>query len=264
MKITTCAALAVLLLVFAFSARAQEPDQLKLLTYNLHSETRVLDPMVDVIRAADADVVGMVEVMPQTWRHFEQVFSETYPYHVGEAGSGLLILSKYAIVDQQDYTPDGKRLLRAVIQISDRPFTVFEVYPYNPLSDAGYNADDRSALISFVLDQAAQATGPVIMMGDFNMEQWSDDYETLAADYVDSYRDLYPDKAGLTFPDYSTPQARVNLHFPSWSPLLLRLDYVFHDPAFTTRDAEVWPTSGGSDHRPLFVTLGLPAEAEPS
>ena len=255
------AVLALMLLLFVGSVQAQEPESLRLLTYNLHSETRVLDPMIEVIRAADADVVGMVEVMPQTWARFEQEFSEIYPYHVGEARSGLLLLSKYAIVDQQDYTPDGTRLLKAVIQIADRPFTVFEVYPYNPLSDEGYDAADRSALINFVLEEAAQASSPVVMMGDFNMEEWSDDYDLLAADYVDSYRDLWPEKAGLTFPDYSTPQAKVNLHFPSWSPLLLRLDYVFHDPAFTTREAEVWPTSGGSDHRPLFVTLDLPPES---
>jgi endonuclease/exonuclease/phosphatase family metal-dependent hydrolase len=122
----------------------------------------------------------------------------------------------------------------------------------------GYDSAERSRQIEFLLAQAAEETNPVIMLGDFNTEEWSDDYAALTVDYVDAFRSLHPDALGPTFPDYSTAQSRTNMHFPRWTPPILRIDYVFHDPAITPLEARVWPTSGGSDHRPLFVRLGLP------
>ncbi len=37
----------------------------------------------------------------------------------------------------------------------------------------------------------------------------------------------------------------------------LRLDYIFHNAYFHPLHASVWPTAGGSDHRPVFAVLAL-------
>jgi len=45
-------------------------------------------------------------------------------------------------------------------------------------------------------------------------------------------------------------------HIPC-SPSLVRIDYVFHSDKFTAINADVLRSTGGSDHRPLVVTLAL-------
>ncbi len=63
---------------------------------------------------------------------------------------------------------------------------------------------------------------------------------------------------GFTFPeaDPVTPTTQEIRRIVQ-VPLLLRLDYVFHNDAFQPLEARVWPESGGSDHHPLYVRLAL-------
>ncbi len=73
---------------------------------------------------------------------------------------------------------------------------------------------------------------------------------------------------GFTLPDYSHPQAfAFAVRLPDWLklpwlpvPLLTRIDYVFHDESFDSIEAKVWPTSGGSDHRPVLARLAFPSQ----
>lgn len=261
-QIPVIAALLVLL-VLPLGAQSQEPLELSLLTYNMHSETSILDPMIAIIREAEADIVNLVEVRPETYAHFQAEFSADYAYIVGpppdQPWRPLMLMSRYEVLEYHYYPTDNMRLLRAVIEVGSQQITVFSAYPDNPTGNGTYDSNVRNHQITYLLEQVAQETGPVIMLGDFNTEEWSDDYEALTVDYIDAFRSLHPEALGATFPDYSTPQSRVNIHLPRWTPLILRIDYVFHDPTITALDARVWPDSGGSDHRPLFVRVSLPS-----
>jgi vancomycin resistance protein VanJ len=252
----------LLLLVLGYIGQAQDAPELRLLAYNLHNERELLDPMVAVIREADADVVGLAETTIEAFARFEQEFAGDYPYRTANPRTDVAMLSKYEIVEQQFYPPEKIHLLRTVLDVDGLRVTVFVVHPTSP-GNTNYDFDPRGEEIAFLMEQVALETQPVILLGDFNTEEWSQDYDAIAATLIDSYRDLYPDTAGPTYPDYSTPQSRVHARLPRWTPLILRIDYVFHDPAFTTLEAQVWPNSGGSDHRPLFVRLGLPLETLP-
>lgn len=91
------------------------------------------------------------------------------------------------------------------------------------------------------------------MLGDFNMTDLDENYRRITTNYQDAFREVGWG-LGFTNPDWSTGQAREGLPF---IPLYQRIDYVFYNQAFTALDARVWPSSGGSDHRPLYVVLAF-------
>lgn len=235
-------------------------DDLRLLTFNLHAEQTILDPMVAVLDAADADVVALQEVSQVAYDRFEAEFADRYPYRVAGLSGGrwanLAIFSRHQIVTHTVWPVSEMRLIRAVLDVSGAPITVFNAHPTSPGS-TNYDFDPRSRQIAFLLEQTRLETNPVILMGDFNTEEWSDDYAALTAEYTDTFRTLHPNRLGATYPDYSQPQAQVYARLPRWTPPVLRIDYIFHDATFETVEARVWPDSGGSDHRPLLAVVRL-------
>jgi len=109
----------------------------------------------------------------------------------------------------------------------------------------------RNREIDDILSRLENEAPPVILAGDFNMPDRSDDYRKISARFIDSYR-AAGWGLGLTFP-YSPGDHPVTQYL-RLTPLL-RLDYVFHSAEWTTITARVWPDSGGSDHLPVYVAL---------
>lgn len=76
---------------------------------------------------------------------------------------------------------------------------------------------------------AANDSGPLMIVGDFNMTDQSADYGQITARYADTYREIGWGM-GFTFPDFSTlsaiPGSVSGLGFIR---PLARIDYVFHD-----------------------------------
>lgn len=242
-------------------ATAPQPLQpgantLRLLTYNLHAEITHLEPMIEVIRAADADIIATQETSPEMNEAFRTELSDLYPHRAenleGGRWNGQVILSRYPILVMQLWE-QPHRLLSARIDLGTVQITIFNVHPTSPGS-TGMNTRRRSRNISFALEQAEAVTDPVILMGDFNLEEWSEDYSTIAALYTDAFATV-GEGTGLTYPDYSTEQSRVNHRLPVFTPLILRLDYIFHSAFFIPESAAVWSESGGSDHRPVVAVL---------
>jgi endonuclease/exonuclease/phosphatase family metal-dependent hydrolase len=249
----------LLILLLTAQTTPAEPE-LRLLTHNLHSETRFLDPMVAVIRDADADVVALQECTLAAYERFEAEFAEEYPYRyasvAGQRFSSLALLSRYEILEEETLPVEQMRLLRVVLDVAGRPVTVFNAHPANP-GLAQYDSEPRHEDLLFLLEQTALESNPVIVMGDFNTQEFSEDYDLVAAQFIDSFRELHPEDLGATFPDYSQPQALVNAWLPRWTPPILRIDYVWHDASFAAQEVYVWPESSGSDHRALFARLRL-------
>ena len=125
------------------------------------------------------------------------------------------------------------------------------------MANDGFSTRPRGQEIDSVLEQAAQDTGAVLIMGDFNMTDQNEDYQRITARFGDSFRAVGRGM-GFTFPDLSTFQS-----LPDYWPLpvrlfpFLRLDYVFHNASFRPITAHIWPNAGGSDHRPVWVELAL-------
>jgi vancomycin resistance protein VanJ len=248
---------------------APETPTLTVMTYNLHAETDVLEPMLRLIRESGADVVVLQEMSLPMSRRIEQDLADVYPYralHPIEENvyNGRGVLSRYPIIDDYAwryfYYRYGIRLQRVEMDINGAAVTLYNLHAtpaYESWRPYDYTARKRQ--IREMVDYAAQDNGAVILSGDFNATELSDDYQfVLNSGYRDAYREAGYG-LGWTGGDFSTPQSRGRLRSLGTIPFipLKRIDYVFHNEELQTLEAHVWPDSGGSDHRPLWVKLAL-------
>ena len=252
--------------------------ELSVLTYNLHAEWSQFEPMAALIREANADVVALQELGAPAAQYFAERLSELYPYQALHTDSqefiiGQGVLSRYPIVEDR-YLTEKYGQQRTVLDVGGRRVVLYNVHPTAPFARQSgtlvFDAQDRGASLHSVLELAARETDPLILAGDFNMTDRTADYARVTERYRDAFRQT-GQGLGFTLPDYSTPQAfAFAVRLPDWLklswlpvPLLTRIDYVFHNEAFASLDAKVWPTSGGSDHRPVFARLALLEDGEP-
>jgi endonuclease/exonuclease/phosphatase (EEP) superfamily protein YafD len=250
---------------------APQVSDFHVLTYNLHAEPVRLQPMLDVIRNAKADIVALQELSPQMAAALAAQLKGAYPYqalHIDDDSPllGQGVLSRYPIVED-DYWQISLGHQRVKIDRNGTALVLYNVHPVHPfLLHDGYlfNMQPHRTEVDEILRRAAQDTGTVIIAGDFNMTDQADDYRRLAQQYRDAYRAVGWG-LGLTFPDCSyacTVPVNSALLKLVGRPLA-RIDFIFHSDDLRPLSARVWPTSGGSDHRPVLVEFaaGSPDEA---
>lgn len=229
-----------------------ETTSLTLLTFNLHAGRTRLQPLVNLIRDADADVVTLQELSPDAARVFADELADRYPYRAlhpdrRSAVYGQGVLSKFPI-GEDTYWQSGLGHQRITLDVGGRRVVLYNVHPYNPFvfTDEGmaFDPQRRARAVEDILQHASADAGPLILAGDFNMTDQTGVYQQVASRYRDTFREVGWG-LGLTFPN--------NTALPS----LARIDYVFHDDTVQSVAARAWPTSGGSDHRPVWVRLSL-------
>ena len=231
----------------AHAATAGQP--LTLLTYNLHGnwQPQGPDPVVAVVKQADADVVTLQELSPNV----AQAMQSLYPYHALHTNKDALVLgqgvlSRYPILED-NYWVMGLGMQRVVLDVHGTHVTLYNVHLRNPfVSNSRINVALREWALDDLLSRTAKEKGPLIIAGDHNMTDMTNSYKRMSALYHDTFREV-GSWLGLTYP--------ADWRF---APPLARIDYVFHDDSIQSIAAHVWPTSGGSDHRPVWTQLSLP------
>lgn len=248
---------------------ADAPADLRVLTFNIHKEVAGIDSMINLIRSADADVVLLQEVSAPAVRRLKMVLDSTFPhqnYRVNEdyPSAGMGIASRYPLENAEYWRnkdiPNALGNQRAEITVNGRRIAVYNVHPVHPgMVGEVWDARPRSLEIEWLTTRIESdvASGLAVLAGgDFNLTDQNDDYARLAAVMTDAFRAV-GSGFGYTFPDWSSPQARPEGISIPWPVPLARLDYVF-TAGLTPLTAEVFPTSAGSDHRPLYVRLAVP------
>jgi|GEM_PF-228181 len=247
-------------------------------THNLLARNRTPERILDVIRDISADVVALQEVSVAFERRLQTL--DEYPYMAihGTADDGTLrmretmgqgILSRYPILEDDfwsyDFLPIPLSHQRVVIDVDGQKIVIYNVHPTHPgmTGNAFFDVSFRKQEYADLLSRIQSETLPVIMMGDFNLTDLSFEYSQIAAQLTDTHREI-GQGLGYTFPDFREAYIVDSMeiipeNFPEHlpTPLLMRLDYVFHSEEFSGVSAYVYHTSGGSDHRPLVVTLAL-------
>jgi vancomycin resistance protein VanJ len=240
---------------------ASSMSQLTLLTYNLASRDQNLEEAIIIIREANADIVNLQELSEGAAVRFSADFASEYPYQAlhpqtGEPIPGQGILSRYPIT-ADEYWRIHLGHQRVQIDMNSTTITVYNPHPIQPLVRDGFAL--RTEEITDLLARAEGDAGPLILAGDFNMTDQSEDYGRVASRYTDAYREAGWG-LGLTFPANAPYFQTIPFQIPGPPWPLVRIDYIFHNSFFQALEAQVWPTSGGSDHRPLFARLALVSE----
>lgn len=241
----------------------ENAQKITFFTYNMQAEEDLLDPMVENIRNSQADVVALQEFSTKAAEKFEAELADLYPYRAlhpepSTPYQGRGLLSKYPITADYSWPvefPIPFRLQRAEIDVNGMPITIFNMHvqALYPIFNGPYDVQPRKEQIAELLRMAGETEGPVIMLGDFNTTDMDENYAHITAQFHDSFREVGWGM-GFTNPDWQHDNPRKG---PSFVPMFQRIDYVFYDDSFQAVEARVWSSSGGSDHRPLYVVLAL-------
>jgi vancomycin resistance protein VanJ len=240
------------------AVEASSGTPLSAATYNIISLTSDPQRVRAEIAALDADIVGLEELGPVHAQVFAADLAQAYPYQVTYPNpqvAGVGLLSRYPIIEENMFRPlpDSMYCLRAVVDVDGAPVTVYVVHPRPPQwarSPFTYDDDLRNAEIAVLVDDyLAHESGPLIVVGDFNMTDQSDAYHQMNDRLHDAFREAGRGM-GFTFP--ASIRSTIRLF-----PPLLRIDYVWHSDQFTVRAVAVAGDSGTSDHHPVVARLVL-------
>jgi vancomycin resistance protein VanJ len=235
------------------------PDSaIRVATFNVISISSDPQRISDVIKSLDADLIGIEELGPVHADQFARDLSDVYPYqalHPLLPVHGVGLLSRFPILEEEVIRPlpDSMLCMRALVDMNGVQVTVYVVHPSPPqnvLIPVTYDDSRRDTELSILYNEYLRhETGPLIVVGDFNMTDQSDAYHQIDDLLYDSFRQA-GHGMGFTFPDQIHSTVRL-------LPLLLRIDYVWHDNHFTAYRAYVGSDSGTSDHRPVVAELSL-------
>jgi endonuclease/exonuclease/phosphatase (EEP) superfamily protein YafD len=233
-----------------------EAMRLRILTFNIGSKVDDYPCMIGLIRSVDADIVAVQELLSAPAAELSAGLADIYPYQalnpVDIFAGGVGIFSRYPVVDDKYLSDMSLGGQRTRLALSDnRAITLLNVHPVSPRILASYNSSRRSQEIDFLLDVAAQENNPVLLSGDFNLTDLTDDYGKISPFYGDAFKDAGTG-FGTTFPNLGKFARPLQL-----VPSLIRIDYVFFSAEWVALDAYVLPDSAGSDHYPLFAELAL-------
>ena len=255
------------------SPPAQPVSILTVMTLNVLALNPEHDDLAAAIGIEDPDVVALQELEPDAAADLAQALDERYPYRAlqTETKRGAGVLSRYPLGDVEAFrlSEGGNWSQRMVVDAPIGGVTLFNVHPAVPRlvwSERGlgplrlligYDTERRSAEVGRLTELVDTVRGPLLVMGDFNMTEYSRDYRRVAERLADAYPAVTPG-FGHTFPRLGS--------FPSALPApwpVVRLDYVWHSAELRPLSAHVGP-SGKSDHHPVVVRLAPAASFRPS
>ncbi|MFN7144635.1 MAG: endonuclease/exonuclease/phosphatase family protein [Myxococcota bacterium] len=226
---------------------------LDVLTYNVNFE--LLDARtIDAIAEADADVVFLQETTPAWEAAVRARLAGTYPhitFRDHPPDGGMAVLARHAFTTTA-WVPSPVGSFPAWCLAVDTPLgplRALHVHLHPPLDDGGLltgyftTGDDRRAELEAFL--GCFDGPPDLAVGDFNEGEGDAVDLLVAAGLVD---------AASTFP----PPARTWAYGTRFGELEGRPDHVFVGGGLVPTAVEVREV-GGSDHRPLRVTLARAA-----
>ena len=243
---------------------AASGSSMTVMTLNVLYENPKHAELAAAIEAEDPDIVALQELEADAAADLAGALGPRYPHRalhpVPESGAG--VLSRYPLRDVEAFQlSDGRHWAqRMTVDAPGGALTLFNIQlplPRFVWSEQrlgpfrlpiGYDSEPRSAEIRRLTDLLDAVAGPVLVMGDFNMSEYSPDYRRMRARLGDAYRAVGRG-FGHTFPRLGSFPRRLPAPWP-----LLRLDYVWHSAELRPLSAHVGP-SGRSDHYPVVVRL---------
>jgi endonuclease/exonuclease/phosphatase family metal-dependent hydrolase len=221
-------------------------EALRVMTYNIQqgfdAGGRVdLEGQLAVIRRVDPDVLGLQESdtarIANGNRDSVRYFAANlnmYSYYGPSTTTGtfgIALLSKYPIEDARTFfmqsIGEQTAAIQAKITANGRTYRVFVTH----LGNGGPMIQLQNVL------ERIQGMENVIIMGDFNFEQESEQYRLITSSLSDSWLLRWPD--GRHSPGADLPE---------------RIDYIFVSPGTVVSEAEYMPDRA-SDHPSLYAVV---------
>ena len=247
--------------------QSDNPSQtLTVMTYNVLGLHDFAEPIIDVIREVDADIVCLQEVNPRLAAALQDALIDVYPFQIAdpqEDYDGMATISKYPLQLTGEQFPSrwmGVPQIMA-LDFQGQPITLvnFHTHPYTFRSGEAfrYFNNRRHAQAQILANFAEEIETPLILAGDANDTSLSETYKIIThSPLKDAWREA-GFGLGNTFPGSDIPGSsrRVGpLILPQW---MTRIDHIFVSPHWEIISANVAPFDGISDHRGVVAELVL-------
>jgi endonuclease/exonuclease/phosphatase family metal-dependent hydrolase len=224
-----------------------------------------------IIVDSDADIVILQEITSKYIHEYSNNLRDLYPYqtygpfHDEKEKVGMGILSRYPVVEFQDFKLDEQSLVnqqRVAIDFDGDYVVIYNVHltfpwigikrdPFIALLPIPFFDDHtRHKEIEQLCSMIQNERAPVVLAGDFNMTDRSSDYAHLSKLMTDAHK-IYDTHPKVTWPANRTP----SLYIPFAKPFI-RIDYVFYSEDFRVKSALALHKTG-SDHLPLLTELEI-------
>ncbi|MGD1715785.1 endonuclease/exonuclease/phosphatase family protein [Dapis sp. BLCC M172] len=248
---------------------AVNAQPLKIFSLNNSWHKTEPETLVERIKQEKPNIVFLQEI---TRNHIRKSFPKLkaeYPDQTSDdlKGYRAAILSKYPIEFKENLHLAGHSEVqqRAIIKINQQLIVVYNIQTISPwirlrkilpfLTIPVYEFSERTAEIQDLIERLKKESLPIIVAGDFNMSEQSQDYYYLTQVLTDSWK-VSGIGFGLTWPagwrlDFLIPNSTWKLDYP-----LFRIDYIWYSNHWVSKSAEVLSTTG-SDHLPLVAELVL-------
>ncbi|MEG4214584.1 endonuclease/exonuclease/phosphatase family protein [Microcoleus sp. Pol14C6] len=242
---------------------------IKILSHNLSWHKTQSPTLFKLIQKQKPDIIFLQEIVR---KHTERAFTwlkADYPYQIGTPPVG--ILSKYPIVSSEILHLAGhpETQQRAIIKFNEQEVVIYNMQATGPwlklskkwrfLKVPVYKYDKRSPEIQDLVQRVERETLPVIVAGDFNMTDETQDYDRVQKVMQDSFR-----KSGLgfgfTWPHgwelkFLVKRSNWRLNYP-----VFRIDYIWYSKHWAAKSSSVLKATE-SDHLPVGAELILLKEA---
>ncbi len=229
----------------AESAAKETGGRLTVVTCNLLYEMREPGRMIELLGAADADVIVLLEFTPGWDREMGRELWGRYPYRVAEAMEGpfgICLASRVPLSGAKvEHDPGGFPCVAAVVEVRGMRVGLLGVHPMPPMRPDGY-AMWREGFASWPGMLARLGVSERVVVGDFN-----------ATPFCRTFRGFV---AGQGLRETSRGYGLESTWFPGRLPWGLPLDHVLVSKGLRVRGYEVGPEAG-SDHRWVRVELGV-------
>lgn len=190
----------------------------------------------EALLGRDVDVLVTVEVQSAAWRPLLGASALPYGVFDGELG----VRSRYPV---SLLAPGGlprSRLIRVRVDAPRAPFVLYVTHGLNPFHDSSSFTDQRTFVQDIVRASAAEQRS-VVVVGDFNMSDRSENYRLMDSAFLDAMR------------EGSRP---ASTYFGGlWPILLMRIDHAFVSHDWCADEASTFDVPG-SDHRGIQFTAG--------
>jgi vancomycin resistance protein VanJ len=222
-------------------------SELRVMTFNVNYANRNAPDIADLIRSESPDVIAMQELKQGLAAPLRAELASEYPYFLYDSSQGLTgLLSRYPLT-AGSMLSELRYSRSASVETPAGPVTVWSVHLATALSQPGWQAQRRMA--AAVAEMAEEDGGPLVVMGDFNTTDQTENYGLVADKLTDVHWSVGRG-FGFTFPDLR----RYGADSPVVGPVV-RIDHIFVSEHLTPQEIHVISSGHGSDHRPVVATL---------
>jgi endonuclease/exonuclease/phosphatase (EEP) superfamily protein YafD len=220
---------------------------LRLVSANVLAQNRTPEKVLEFVRAADADLVLLVDAGGRDWRQALGQLRDLYPHHAQQAwlaGARVILFSRWPIVSEQvRKAPRSQRAhLLATLAIEGRKLEVVGVHPSSPSPSQPGKTRRRNHELHHIAEVVKNNDAAVIVAGDFNTTPWSPHFRDLLA--ATGLRNAAEGKGYIPT-------------WPTWFwPARIPIDHVLLKGPIAVTTVRRGPAVG-SDHFPITADLRL-------